>query len=253
MCPAELFFCYICEMAKASIHIQPVKENSEAHNQRRVDLDYVNSPLNGITDINERFKILQENNHLELNESWEVDTISNRFKAISELYEKNVGQKLQKKATPIREAVINLKKDNTIWDLRELARRLEKRFGIKAFQIYDHRDEGHHDKNGVWKPNYHAHMVFDWTNDQGKTLKLDKHDMAEMQTIVADTLGMERGISSDLKHLNAVQFKIAAEEKKLQEMINDQKLIKENINDILSGKVKIQDLKIDQNDRGLKM
>ena len=43
-------------------------------------------------------------------------------------------------------------------------------------------------------------MIFDWTDGEtGRTRKLNKQDMAEMQTILAECLGMERGISSDRK------------------------------------------------------
>jgi hypothetical protein len=38
-----------------------------------------------------------------------------------------------------------------------------------------------------------------------------------MQTITAESLGMERGVPSDVKHLNAVQFKVQAEEQRLIE------------------------------------
>lgn len=67
----------------------------------------------------------------------------------------------------------------------------------------------------AWKPNYHAHMIFDWTDGEtGRTRKLNKQDMAEMQTILAECLGMERGISSDRKHLSAIQYKNMVEAEK---------------------------------------
>ena len=97
---------------------------------------------------------------------------------------------MQKKATPIREGVVVIQEDTTINQLRELADRPEKRFGIHTFQIYTHKDEGAAVWNGLaneWKPNYHAHMIFDWTDGHtGKTIKLNQHDMAEMQTITAE-------------------------------------------------------------------
>lgn len=40
--------------------------------------------------------------------------------------------------------------------------------------------------------------------------------MAEMQTITAEVLGMERGKSSEKQHLSAIQFKIAAEEQRAE-------------------------------------
>lgn len=115
-----------------------------------------------------------------------------------------------------------IQEDTTIGQLRELADKLEQRFGIHTFQIYTHKDEGAAVWNGLeneWKPNYHAHMIFDWTDGHtGKTIKLNQHDMAEMQTITAECLGMERGVSSDRKHLSAIQYKNQAEAEKAAQL-----------------------------------
>ena len=47
-----------------------------------------------------------------------------------------------------------------------------------------------------FKPNYHAHIVFDWMNhDTGKSRKLNDEDMTEMQSLASDILLMERGQS----------------------------------------------------------
>ena len=76
--------------------------------------------------------------------------------------------------------------------------------------LHTHKDEGADVWDGnkeAWKPNYHAHMVFDWTQEDGRSIKLNKQDMVQMQTILAECLGMERGVSSDAKHLSAIQYK----------------------------------------------
>ena len=50
----------------------------------------------------------------------------------------------------------------------------------------------------VWKPNLHAHIVFDWyDHSTGKSIKTTSLDAIEMQTICAEVLGMERGVSSE--------------------------------------------------------
>jgi hypothetical protein len=141
---------------------------------------------------------------------------------------------MQKKATPIREGVVNLKDTSkeTMEDLKTLSTKLEDRFGCKCFQIHIHADEGHYknkEKQEDWKPNYHAHMVFDWTHkDTGKGLRLKPEDMIEMQNIVAETLDMTRGKSSDKKHLHHVQFKNEKEkEKELALKVSIDKLEKE--------------------------
>lgn len=62
-----------------------------------------------------------------------------------------------------------------------------------------------------------------------------------MQTITAEVLGMERGVSSDKEHLGAVQFKVLQEEQKLQEARKDlektQDLASKQRKQIKAGKV----------------
>lgn len=185
-------------MQKTSIHICPVKASSEEHNQRLKPLDYVKQELT------------------EKNQSVIHATIPDTLKKIKQQYRASTGQRMQKKATPIREGVIVVAPKTTLKDLQKLADRFEERFKIKTFQIYLHDDEGHKNKAGEWVPNRHAHFVINWTDEQGKSLKLSKDDMAEMQTITAETLGMERGQSSDKKHLSAIQYKNEIQKQELQ-------------------------------------
>jgi hypothetical protein len=192
--------------AKSSIHIVPIKSTSEQHNFRKVELDYVD-------------KDLTKNNTYLSN-----DTVKDRLDKIKTRYKETTGQSMQKKATPIREGVLNLKdaSEQTVEDLKQLAGRLKKEMNITCFQIHVHADEGHFNKEKEWKPNYHAHMVFDWTDQEnGKSIKLGRVDMIKVQDIVAEEMKMERGVSSDRKHLNVVQFKIEAERTKHEEMKMD--------------------------------
>lgn len=86
-------------------------------------------------------------------------------------------------------------------------------------------------------------MVFDWTDEKGKTIKLNRYQMSEMQTIVAEELEMERGISSNKQHLSAVSFKVQEEEKRLKNLkeqlkdytnINESELIHYKQNNLLN-------------------
>jgi predicted nucleic acid-binding Zn-ribbon protein len=62
-------------------------------------------------------------------------------------------------------------------------------------------------------------MVFDWTDQAtGKSVRMQRDDMAELQTIVARELGLERGVSSSVKHLNSIQFKTQQEEEDLKKV-----------------------------------
>ena len=68
----------------------------------------------------------------------------------------------------------------------------------------------------VWKPNLHAHIVFDWyDHSTGKSIKTTSLDAIEMQTICAEVLGMERGVSSEniSKH---PRYKAQARQKELE-------------------------------------
>lgn len=185
---------------QTSINVQPVKGGSEQHNKRTKELDYVRKDLS------------------HLNQYWENDTQANRLATIKELAKAKTGRTMQAKATPIREGVVVIQQSTTMEDLHRLADAYRDRLGIEVFQIAIHRDEGYQNSK-EWKPNLHAHLVFDWTNHEtGKSVKLNRQKMAEMQTITAEVLGMERGKSSEKKHLTAQQYKAEAEAQRAEQL-----------------------------------
>ncbi len=192
---------------QTSIHILPVKGGSEQHNKREKELDYIRPELS------------------HLNEYWEEETQMKRLEKIKSKYLSTTGQKMQAKATPIREGVVVIQHSTTKQDLQRLAKVYEERFGIKVFQIALHKDEGYH-KAKEWQPNLHAHLVFDWTDKSGKSIKLNRSDMVEMQTITAEVLGMERGVASDKNHLSALQYKNQKEEERIAELKAEEESIK---------------------------
>ncbi|WP_444106711.1 mobilization protein [Bacteroides sp.] len=119
-------------------------------------------------------------------------------------------------STPIKEGVVVIKEDTTMKQLQHFCEVCKQCWGITALQIFIHRDEGHYGVPGdtaTWKPNLHAHIVWDWMNhDTGKSCKLDEKDMSDMQTLLAECLEMERGISkeiTDKKHLERTDYIIA--------------------------------------------
>lgn len=192
-------FNHFYTMKKTSINIQPMKAGSERHNLRHKELSYIRKDLS------------------HLNESWfdpryEGKSMNEVREDIAHRYKTAVGQKMQKTAQPLREAVVVIGDSTTMEQLRQLATAMERQFGIKTMQIHIHRDEGHStahpsQKGEEWKPNLHAHMCLDWTKPNGKSLALNQLHMSQLQTMTAEILGMERGVSSDVKHLNAVQYK----------------------------------------------
>lgn len=196
-------------MGKSSIHIMPVKSGSEQHNQRQQKLNYVREDLS------------------HLNSSFILAPIADTRKEIETRYQESTGQKMQAKQTPIREGVLLIEEHHNAADLKRVAQQLEERFGIRTIQAYAHKDEGHTDKaTGQWKPNYHAHMVFDWTDKKtGKSVKLKREDLAEIQTVVAQTLGLERGKSSTKKHIESREYKVLKIEEEIKKVLNLQNAI----------------------------
>ena len=136
--------------------------------------------------------------------------------------------------SPIREGVLLIKPDTTLADVKKFGEECQRRWGITPLQIFLHKDEGHwlngqpeaEDKesfqvgNRWFKPNYHAHIVFDWMNhDTGKSRKLNDEDMATMQTLASDILLMERGQAKAVtgkEHLERNDFIIKKQKAELQ-------------------------------------
>lgn len=146
-------------------------------------------------------------------------------------------------SSPIRESVVVCKADTTIEQLQHYCQLCHEQFGITALQIHIHRDEGHYENPGdksTWKPNYHAHIVWDWMNhDTGKSCKLSREDMSRMQDMVAEALQMERGTSkeeTEREHLERNDF-IVAEQKRKSKMLDNETQIKKRISSELDSEI----------------
>ena len=127
-------------------------------------------------------------------------------------------------STPLKEGVVVIKDDTTMEQLRHFCEVCKQRWGITALQVFIHRDEGHYGipgDNATWKPNLHAHIVWDWMNhDTGKSCKLDEKAMSEMQTVLAECLEMERGTSKEVtgkEHLERTDFIIAKQKQEAEQ------------------------------------
>ena len=138
--------------------------------------------------------------------------------------------------SPIREGVLLIRPDTTLADVRKFGEECQRRWGITPLQIFLHKDEGHwlngqpetEDRESFkvgerwFKPNYHAHIVFDWMDhDTGKSRKLNDEDMTEMQSLASDILLMERGQSKAVtgkEHLERNDFIIEKQKAELQLM-----------------------------------
>lgn len=210
-------------MKMTAAHMEPCKcGSSEVHNKREKELDYARPELS------------------HLNESEILETISDRLKYVKEIYRQAVGQEFQGTSQPIQEVVLVIDEGTTMEQVKEFGRLCQEHLGMTPFQYYIHRDEGHYEdpleKTG-WKPNYHAHIVFDTTcyehkkvlrtkksngknikdaegkpvkievDAYGKTIKFKKNDLSKMQDLAALATGLERGIPSTKQHLSAMQYK----------------------------------------------
>ena len=218
-----------------SVHIQACKTaSSEIHNLREKELSYVREELS------------------HMNESIIHERITPALSRIEDTYTKATGQKLQPSASPLKEAVLVIREDTTMEEVKRFGELCHQEFGITPIQYHIHKDEGHYDSiTNEWKPNLHAHIVFDFTcyehrmvektaksngktiknesgepekkmvDNYGKSIKLGKSDMSRMQDLAAIATGMERGVASNKIHLDAQRYKaqaIAEDVKELQQL-----------------------------------
>lgn len=203
-------------MALTSIHIQPAKVGAERHNRRVREMDHIKAELTS------------------RNKTWEAPgfrTISSSMADARSIIKEKTGRSMQAKAIPFREGVAVITEDTSMKQLRNFCDKCQEKWGIKALAIYTHLDEGHDDKEGNWKGNLHAHIIWQWYSDEtGKSIRhLKSQDFSEMQTLLAECLNMERGKSSDKKHLSAIQYKNKAETEKHQELKAENAQLQEQV------------------------
>ena len=231
---------------KSSIHIKPCRVTSSgAHNRRTAEY---------MRNIGEsRIYIVPEltsNNEQWINPGFGSPDLQAHYDSIKRMVKEKTGRAMQEKererkgkngkiikvagCSPIREGVLLIRPDTTLADVRKFGEECQRRWGITPLQIFLHKDEGHwlsgQPKTGdresfqvgeKWfKPNYHAHIVFDWMNHEtGKSRKLNDEDMAAMQTLASDILMMERGQSKNVtgkEHLERNDFIIEKQKAELQ-------------------------------------
>ena len=223
--------------AKASDHVKPCNiEQSERHNRRAADY---------IASLNPRILYvrtdLSPNNESYVAPDMKGISLQQHYDAIKAMVKQKTGRAMQEKkvmvtgkngkqkerngSSPIRESVVNIKPDTTMDDLLKYTDKIYKRWGIRAIQIHIHKDEGHYenpDDPSTWKPNLHAHIIWDWMNHEtGKSYKLGKKDMEELQDMVAETLEMERGKSkaeTGREHLEHNDYILSQQKKQSAEL-----------------------------------
>ena len=231
---------------KSSIHIKPCNiVSSEAHNRRTAE--YMRNI--GESRIYVVSKLSTDNEQW-VNPDFGTTELRTHYDNIKRMVKEKTGRAMQEKererkgkngkiikvagCSPIREGVLLIRADTTLADVHKFGEECKRRWGITPLQIFLHKDEGHwlsgqpeaEDResfqiDGKWfKPNYHAHIVFDWMNhDTGKSCKLNDEDMTEMQSLASDILLMERGQSkteTGKEHLERNDFIIEKQKAELQ-------------------------------------
>lgn len=231
---------------KSSIHIKPCNiASSEVHNRRTAEY---------MRNIGEsRIYVVPElstNNEQWINPDFGTPELRTHYDNIKQMVKEKTGRAMQEKererkgkngkiikvagCSPIREGVLLIRPDTTLADVRKFSEECQRRWGITPLQIFLHKDEGHwlngqpeaEDResfkvgNRWFKPNYHAHIVFDWMNHEtGKSRKLNDEDMAAMQTLASNILLMERGQAKAVtgkEHLERNDFIIKKQKAELQ-------------------------------------
>ena len=231
---------------KSSIHIKPSNiASSEVHNRRTAEY---------MRNIGEsRIYVVPElstDNEQWINPDFGTPELRTHYDNIKQMVKEKTGRAMQEKererkgkngkiikvagCSPIREGVLLIRPDTTLADVRKFGEECQRRWGITPLQIFLHKDEGHwlngqpeaEDResfkvgNRWFKPNYHAHIVFDWMNHEtGKSRKLNDEDMAAMQTLASNILLMERGQAKAVtgkEHLERNDFIIKKQKAELQ-------------------------------------
>ena len=279
---------------KSSIHIKPCRVTSSgAHNRRTAEY---------MRNIGEsRIYIVPEltsNNEQWINPGFGSPNLQTHYENIKRMVKEKTGRAMQEKererkgkngkiikvagCSPIREGVLLIRPDTTLADVRKFGEECQRRWGITPLQIFLHKDEGHWlsgqpeagDRESFqvgekwFKPNYHAHVVFDWMNHEtGKSRKLNDEDMTEMQSLASDILLMERGQSKAVtgkEHQERNDFIIGKQKEEMKrldatrqyrehqlEMANKKMLETENITNALIEKANEKEQQSEELDRAI--
>jgi len=157
---------------------------------------------------------------------------------------------MPKNTEPVMEAVVVIKEDTDIEEVKRWAFDCQQKYGIRPVGVYLHLDEGHwaeldpgqgqteemyrrtdgqewkrlnsRGNYEYWKPNLHAHVVFDWFNhDTGRVINLNREVMRKMEDDLAIILQMERGTPSGKRGLDANTYKAKMEAERLARILGE--------------------------------
>ena len=124
------------------------------------------------------------------------------------------------------EAVVNLDEKHNLDDVKKVADFIQQKYHLQTCSIALHHDEGYTDKDGTVKYNHHAHLCF-LTMDNGISTmrKIRSKELRQMQTEVAQLLGMERGKeNSKATRLDHKQYREKARELEQKDVLYEKEL-----------------------------
>ena len=198
-------------MSKFSINFKKVSTHSFKHNDR-----------SEIKKADTVFAQFSDRNICDISATEAHQNLDNYYDEAMSKIEGRVRR--AKRENTLVEAVVNVKKNTTIEDLKKLQAYIEKEYVFTGLQIAIHKDEGHFEDNKFIE-NYHAHMSFFTLNrSNGRQMFRKEHinpdKLRQLQTDGAQILNMDRGLDkreSGVERLEHREHKRAkkAEEKQL--------------------------------------
>ncbi|WP_231622689.1 hypothetical protein [Helicobacter pylori] len=167
----------------ASGHFKPTNKIQEKHNDRTLSPSYlIPQEFRGQNEVNRHSKQAMILKNQIIENAHETYLITFKQKSQAKSYQWSL--------------VVNTKETTTMSDLEKLAEHFEIKYGFQCYQIAIHRDEGYMDENNQPHTNHHAHMEFITLNkENGKNMwgQINKVKLRQIQTEIAQILGMERG------------------------------------------------------------
>lgn len=195
---------------KTGIHIKPCNTGSaEQHNTRSTEyLERLDASGKKSYDI---FRDEIHLNRSWVNSDYQGRTLPEVLEDLRREVKQKTGRAMQEKATPIREGVCPILPTTQLSDFSPVVK-WYKAHGAAVIRIDLHHDEGHTDAvTGERKHNHHAHVIVDYIDHAtGRSVKLTKEDISELQGVLAAALHMERGTSkaeTGAEHLAAQEFR----------------------------------------------
>ena len=241
---------------KTSKHIRAAAVNADRHNRREKHLEHPRPELQPEDKTKWIWEVEDKKSVYQMQRQAEREYAAKEVIVKGKYGEYKTHKTMPRSAVPVKEAVVVIKEDTTIEQVKAWADWCHQSYGIRPVGIYLHLDEGHwaeldeeqgqyeemyerHDGKEwkrmnprgnyeYWKPNYHAHVLFDWfDHDEARCINLGREVMRKMEDELARMLGMERGTPSNRKHLDANTYKMVMENHRIaMELANSVKKVK---------------------------